>query len=271
VAAPHRALLWSLAVHAALVVGVAFGCSDVAVRAASASARMGSRLAPSEVPHFELLLEPETEVPANAPAPFPVGVVDEPLVDEVVVGDPAPHEPTPPAAATTAATIPHAAAAGEPTDVQPLASATLRAAFARETIVDRPRAAAAPPATTALTAQAATPAVRAEPTPVTPANEVTALATPAPAPAAPAARVLTTMPGSNPPPDYPPVARRRGWQGTVVLALEVDAAGAVVRVEVRRSSGHAVLDAAAVAAVRDWRFANGPGGCEQMVEFRLGR
>lgn len=269
-AAPHRALLWSLAVHAALVVGVAFGCSDVAVRAASASARMGSRLAPSEVPHFELLLEPETEVPANAPAPLPVAVVDEPLVDELVVVDPAPEEP-PATIPDAAAASPDAVADDAPASARPRAFATLRAAFARETIVDRPRAAAAPPATTALTALAATPPVSAEPTPMTPANEVTALATPAPAPAASTARVLTTMPGSNPPPDYPPVARRRGWQGTVVLALEVDAAGAVVRVEVRGSSGHAVLDAAAVAAVRDWRFANGPGGCEQVIEFRLGR
>ena len=38
-----------------------------------------------------------------------------------------------------------------------------------------------------------------------------------------------------------------------MLRLFIDAAGAVTRVEVAQSSGHAILDAEAVATVRTWR------------------
>ena len=55
--------------------------------------------------------------------------------------------------------------------------------------------------------------------------------------------------------DYPLRARRRGWEGAVALRLRVDAEGRVAVVEVTRSSGHAVLDDAACAAAREWRFA----------------
>ena len=57
----------------------------------------------------------------------------------------------------------------------------------------------------------------------------------------------------NPPPRYPEAARQRGWQGTVLLKLNVNEAGEVARVEVARSSGYPVLDGAAVIAVRRWR------------------
>jgi len=45
----------------------------------------------------------------------------------------------------------------------------------------------------------------------------------------------------------------QGWQGTVWLRLVIDRLGKVVSVDVVQSSGHAILDAAAVAAVRRWR------------------
>jgi protein TonB len=54
--------------------------------------------------------------------------------------------------------------------------------------------------------------------------------------------------------DYPAEARRRGWQGEVVLRVEVSAEGRADAVAILRSSGHAVLDEAALAAVRLWRF-----------------
>lgn len=88
--------------------------------------------------------------------------------------------------------------------------------------------------------------------------------------AEPHAHVLTPVPGTNRPPDYPAAARRRGWQGTVVIAFECDEHGLVVAALVRASSGHAILDAAALAAVRSWRFHGGPGHSEQPIEFRLG-
>jgi protein TonB len=62
------------------------------------------------------------------------------------------------------------------------------------------------------------------------------------------------IPHGNPPPAYPDLARRRGWEGRVVLRVTVDATGRAAAVAVGSTSGHAVLDAAAAAAVRNWRF-----------------
>lgn len=59
----------------------------------------------------------------------------------------------------------------------------------------------------------------------------------------------------NPRPPYPPTAQRRGEQGTVTLRVLVTREGAAAKVNVEKSSGHSSLDAAAVDAVRGWRFA----------------
>lgn len=59
---------------------------------------------------------------------------------------------------------------------------------------------------------------------------------------------------NNPRPAYPMVARRMGWQGRVVLNVEVLAEGACGAVSVLRSSGHEVLDNAAMNTVKGWRF-----------------
>lgn len=56
-------------------------------------------------------------------------------------------------------------------------------------------------------------------------------------------------------PAYPEAARRRGAAGRVRVRALVSAAGAVEECAVASSSGHADLDAAAVEAVRRWRFA----------------
>ena len=58
-------------------------------------------------------------------------------------------------------------------------------------------------------------------------------------------------------PDYPQLARLRGYQGVVVLLVEVLADGRAGRVEVRRSAGHDILDRAALEAVRTWKFEPG--------------
>jgi protein TonB len=55
-------------------------------------------------------------------------------------------------------------------------------------------------------------------------------------------------------PAYPEASRRRGQEGTVRLELSVDANGRVVDVRVTESSGFGALDAAAVEALREWRF-----------------
>ncbi len=64
----------------------------------------------------------------------------------------------------------------------------------------------------------------------------------------------------NPPPDYPALARRRAWQGVVLVRALVRADGTVATVVLAKSSGHGLLDRSALAAVRGWRFVPGTRG-----------
>lgn len=50
--------------------------------------------------------------------------------------------------------------------------------------------------------------------------------------------------------DYPYVARLRGWEGTVLLAFNIEANGRLEGIHVARSSGYAVLDDSALSALR---------------------
>jgi periplasmic protein TonB len=61
----------------------------------------------------------------------------------------------------------------------------------------------------------------------------------------------------NPPPPYPAAARQRHYQGTVLLDVLVDEGGKVGELRVARSSGHHLLDTAALNGVRHWRFEPG--------------
>ncbi len=58
----------------------------------------------------------------------------------------------------------------------------------------------------------------------------------------------------NPTPDYPPMALRRGWEGTVRLRVTLDIQGHPTRVDLAASSGYPMLDESALAAVRRWQF-----------------
>jgi periplasmic protein TonB len=59
---------------------------------------------------------------------------------------------------------------------------------------------------------------------------------------------------NNPRPPYPQIAVRQGAEGRVLLLAEVLPDGRAGSVRVEQSSGHAVLDAAAMNTVRLWRF-----------------
>lgn len=59
---------------------------------------------------------------------------------------------------------------------------------------------------------------------------------------------------ANPPPIYPPAARRRGIEGEVVLRVLVSADGRARSVEIAKSSGSDLLDEAARNALARWRF-----------------
>ncbi len=77
-------------------------------------------------------------------------------------------------------------------------------------------------------------------------------------PAAPV--VLDTQPDyradylNNPRPSYPQAARRMGFQGKVVLNVEVLATGRAGQVQLHTSSGHEILDNAALQTVKTWHF-----------------
>ena len=58
----------------------------------------------------------------------------------------------------------------------------------------------------------------------------------------------------NPPPVYPRKARRRGVEGVVLLEVLVDVSGWVADLRVLSSSGHRLLDKAALKSVKKWRF-----------------
>ncbi len=65
---------------------------------------------------------------------------------------------------------------------------------------------------------------------------------------------------TNPPPEYPRMARRRGLQGVVTIEAKVNSRGTVDELRLFSSSGHRVLDKAALRAVRAWRFSPGTVG-----------
>ena len=55
-------------------------------------------------------------------------------------------------------------------------------------------------------------------------------------------------------PIYPRIAKKSGWEGTVLLRVTVETNGRASKVVVSRSSGRKVLDDAAVKAVKRWSF-----------------
>ena len=125
------------------------------------------------------------------------------------------------------------------------------------------------PITLPAMAQVQAPAAQA-PAPAQAAAQVPAqAATPAAAPSSgPAPAAESVMPAStrstdadykaaylnNPKPAYPLLAIRQGAQGQVLLLVDVLTDGRAGRIELEKSSGHAALDAAAINAVRAWRF-----------------
>lgn len=71
----------------------------------------------------------------------------------------------------------------------------------------------------------------------------------------------------NPPPDYPSVARRRGYEGRTVLRVEVLENGNVGQVDIAASSGFEVLDKAALVSVKDWTFVAGTRAGKKMRQW----
>jgi len=59
---------------------------------------------------------------------------------------------------------------------------------------------------------------------------------------------------NNPRPPYPMVARRMGYNGKVILNVEVLAEGRAGQVLLHKSCGYEILDNAALRTVKTWKF-----------------
>jgi protein TonB len=80
----------------------------------------------------------------------------------------------------------------------------------------------------------------------------------------------------NPRPDYPPLSRRLGEEGKVLLKVRVSREGQPAAVDLEKSSNFARLDEAARAVVSHWRFVPAKRGDEAIdatvivpIVFRL--
>lgn len=78
-----------------------------------------------------------------------------------------------------------------------------------------------------------------------------------------------------PAPNYPLIARRRGQEGIVALELIIDKKGLPKEVILKKSSGHPILDKAALEAAKKWRFRPSRQfqiayyAVEKTIEFKL--
>lgn len=183
-----------------------------------------------------LLLRQVPQVPPTAPQIIQMSLIAEPRPEP----RPAAQSPAPqPAAAQAAKAPPAPSPQPRPPQRRPA-----------------PRAMVAKPMTSA---PAPTQPIRSAPTPTVVSTSV--LASPAvTTTAAPTAPVEVTEPRfdaaylNNPAPRYPPLSRRLGEQGRVLIRVYVDPNGTPTQVELRQSSGSQRLDTAAETAVRRWRF-----------------
>jgi len=82
--------------------------------------------------------------------------------------------------------------------------------------------------------------------------------------------------GTNKKPEYPLVARRRGYEGEVVFNVQVLDDGNVGDLEIVKTSGYTVLDNSALNALKKWKFVPGkfngkfiPSWVKIPIQFRL--
>ena len=106
----------------------------------------------------------------------------------------------------------------------------------------------------------------------TPAPVATAPAAP-PAPPAPPAIQLPSSNADylqNPKPAYPPLSRRLGEQGKIIVRVLIGTDGVPKKAEMRQSSGFDRLDQAALNTVLKWRYVPGKrGGVAEEMWFNV--
>ena len=59
---------------------------------------------------------------------------------------------------------------------------------------------------------------------------------------------------NNPHPNYPLLARKKGWEGRVIIQVNIDKAGNVKFIKILESSGFKVLDDVSVETLKTWKF-----------------
>ena len=131
----------------------------------------------------------------------------------------------------------------------------------------KPQRAPLPPAPMPVAVPSAEPSPNAVVGVTTPQSPAPPIATPvavaAPALPAPPAPPRIELPSSqadylnNPAPRYPPISKRLGEQGKVVLRVFIDVDGTATRAEVRTSSGFDRLDQTALNTVLGWKYLPG--------------
>ncbi|OOC12859.1 energy transducer TonB [Dickeya dadantii] len=212
-------LTLALALHAAVLVPLALRPSaPTLVPPRPLPVTIEFAAAPAEATPVEAIpskITPPEPTPDESTPDEPPPAV-EPPVDEQALTPPVP-QPT---------RVNETAAVNTPKPVKPIAK---KPATPRQPAAPAPQSV---PVNTASTTPAATPAATA---PVTP-------------PSASAAYLR------NPPPAYPDVAINRGWEGTVLLNVQVRPDGKVQTIRLQRSSGYPTLDDAAREAVQHWSF-----------------
>lgn len=174
------------------------------------------------------------------PSALLVKLIEKPAAPQPVVAPPVPMQPSKPqptAARPTPTPRPIMAVAAEPTASPPTFSV--------------PAPVAAPPAPVAT----------------------------APSPAAPVAVTAARFNAAylnNPEPKYPPLSRRLGEEGKVLLKVRVTVEGLAASVDLEKSSSFERLDEAARQAVARWRFVPAKRGDEPIeasvivpIVFRL--
>jgi protein TonB len=210
----------AVGLHAAILIGPALDLRS-------------SRTLPEEQPTVQVdlvespgPLEPHAQAPATAKADpvakQPVSVPPQPVSppEPVATVAEAPQQPAPVAQATPAEPAPAV-------DAEPVAAPAFLSVSAASAPIHRPlRVAMGGPARTLRDTTAESGAIRSK------------------------ARL-----GDNPRPEYPRSARESGWEGTVMLRVEVLENGTSGAVLVHKTCGHAVLDDAALSAVQKWKFA----------------
>lgn len=141
---------------------------------------------------------------------------------------------------------------------------------APEFVPPRPQPVKPRPAPPQPPVQLAAPEASPAPSPV-----VVAPPPPVPPVVAPPAPVQATQPRfdadylDNPKPPYPPLARRMGEEGRVVLRAYVTPDGAAGEVLLHASSGSPRLDESALQTVRRWKFVPARRGAEPVAAWVL--